>query len=251
MRFSSRHILQLLMMTLGGLTGSACQDGFVDRCFEKYGREIVEEIELKKFTSLEIMDDIEVELVSGAFQQVVLTTYEELLPNVVFTEIDQGYQVENATTCLWNSHYKSPKLTISSPDLNFIVHRSTSPMYSKDTIQLNRLWLAIHLSYTEINLTIKTGGFVLRNYGKSNVKISGTSDYADLFVNQQVSLVDCSQLKAKVVVVEHEGLNEMKVFPTDTLRGTMSGYGNLIYFNEPKALSVEQTGTGKLLFNKP
>jgi hypothetical protein len=250
MRFSNQSALQLLILLLAGLSGSACQDGFVDRCFEKFGQETTHEIELKKFTSLEIKDDIEVELVNGASQRIMLTTYEELLPNVVFTEIENGYQVENLTTCLWNSHYKSPKLTIASPDLNFIVHRSTSPMYSRDSIQLNRLWLAVHLSYSEVNLVIKTNEFILRHYGKSNVKIAGTSRYADLLINQQVASVDCSQLKSEIVVVEHEGLNDMKVFPTDTLRGKMSGYGNLIYFNEPKAIKVEQSGVGKLLFYK-
>jgi len=53
-------------------------------------------------------------------------------------------------------------------------------------------------------------------------------------------------LIAQNIKVEHTGSNLIEVFPIESLSGTMTGTGDVIYFNKPPLLDVKATGTGRV-----
>lgn len=244
----------LTMIAVGSLLtsmGSACGDGVVGECFEKVGAPVKVEMNLEPFTYFEIHDDIEVELVEGSVQKVELLTTEGLLPNVEFVKADNGYIVQNTAPCRWTRKYEAPKLRVTAPALNLLVHKSAGPLYSKDTVSIPSLWLAVHESYSDINLVLVTSSLVVRHFGKSNVTISGRSMYTDILIIEHVSKIDCSKMLSNVVVIDHGGLNTVEVAPLDTLRGDISNTGSLVVHGRPGAINVALSGSGQMLFVDP
>ncbi|NNF20289.1 MAG: DUF2807 domain-containing protein, partial [Flavobacteriaceae bacterium] len=62
------------------------------------------------------------------------------------------------------------------------------------------------------------------------------------------SRVEARELVTSELKINHRGSNDILVFPVNTLSGTLRGTGNVLVYNRPDTVDMEQLFTGKLIY---
>ncbi|CAN0601451.1 unnamed protein product, partial [Ectocarpus sp. 12 AP-2014] len=63
------------------------------------------------------------------------------------------------------------------------------------------------------------------------------------------SRIEAENLVADNVVLNHRGTNDILTNPQVVVRGVIRGNGDVICFNRPETIEVEEIFNGRLLFN--
>ena len=64
------------------------------------------------------------------------------------------------------------------------------------------------------------------------------------------SRTEASELQAQSVTVNHRGSNDILVNPVQSISGTIRGTGDVISYNRPETITVEELYKGELIFRE-
>lgn len=233
----------------------ACDSENAGNCFQRTGDIIQQEVVVDTFDKILVNRDIELIIREGTEQKVIIETGKNLLNDVKASVVEGRLILTDNNTCNYVRSYGATKVHITSPNITEI-RSSTQYDISSDGI-LTYPSLTVFAenfsapeSFTNGNfrLQIDNSSFNLVFNNLSNCFISGKTNTMNITFAAGTSRFEGRDLVAQNVVIWNRSSNDMIVNPQESIKGKISGTGDVISVNEPPIVDVEEQYRGKLIF---
>ncbi|MDO5972296.1 head GIN domain-containing protein [Flavivirga aquimarina] len=233
----------------------SCDSENANDCFQKTGNIIQQEVVVASFNEIFVNRDIELIIKEGPAQEVIIETGENLLNDVSATVVDNKLTLTDNNTCNHVRDYGITKVYITSPNITEI-RSSTQYDISSDGVLTYPSLTILSEDYgaedtfisANFRLQIDNTTFRLVFNNLSNCFISGQTENLDLTFAAGTSRFEGRDLIAQNVELWNRASNDMIINPQQTIRGTISGTGNVISVNRPPIVEVDELYKGRLIF---
>jgi hypothetical protein len=224
---------------------TACGGRTPFECFESTGPEQAEEVDLAAFTKVVAYDNIDLHLMNGTGQKVVVNAGADLLPKIELNVTDGVLTVRNKNSCGWSRTMRNPVINIYSESLKRVEIYGYSNVTTPDTLNVKSFSFYTY-GTGDFNLAVSGDSLFIESEFISNFRVKGNVNY--LFVHfTNDSQFHGKDLIARDVIISHYGSNAVEVFPVDLLKGNLVSTGNLYYFNKPSEINIKIYSSGKLV----
>lgn len=233
----------------------ACDSENAGDCFQKTGDIIQQVVVVDTFDKILVNRGIELILKQGTEQKVLIEAGKNLL-NDVEVFVDEGKLIlTDNNTCNYVRSYEITKVYVTSPNITEI-RSSTQYNISSDGV-LTYPSLTVFSedfsapeSFTNGNfrLQIDNSSFNLVFNNLSNCFISGKTNNMNITFAAGTSRFEGRDLVAQNIVIWNRSSNDMIVNPQQSLKGKISGTGDVISVFKPLIVDVDQQYKGKLIF---
>jgi hypothetical protein len=248
-----RSILVFFALLITGCNGEN-----VPNCFQNAGNLIRDEVSLPGFEKITVFENIELILSEGPLQQVVIETGEFLRSKVTAEVEGDRLVVRNTNNCNLFREYGITKIFVTSPNINEIRSSTGWPIRSEGTLTYPELQLiseSFNNPETEttdgsFDFDLATQNLTLVANGIAYFQLRGSAQRLIARIAAGDSRIEAEELIAQEVVINHRGSNDMLVNPQQILRGVIRGTGNVLSFNRPDSVSVEELYRGRLIFKE-
>lgn len=235
---------------------TACNGDNVPDCFQNAGNIVREEITVPVFSKITVFENIELILKAGEIQRVEVETGEFLRKEVSAEVKGDRLVLRDGNNCNLFREYGSTKIFVTAPNITEIRSSTGLPIRSDGALAFNALTL---YSESFINAESETtdGSFDLElNTQSTNIivngiafiKLRGVTTDLNISIAAGDSRIEAENLISENVVLNHRGTNDLLVNPQQMLGGVIRGTGDVISFNRPATVEVEELFKGRLLF---
>lgn len=233
-----------------------CNSENAGNCFQTAGDIIKNEVEIPIFDKVVVHARIELIITQGDTQKVVIESGENLLNDITFEVIDNTLILKNYNTCNFIREYDNTKVYITVPNLTRIRNASEYPISSNGTLTFPTIQLVsigdkeVYLPIGDFHLTIQNESLAISSNGNSNFYIKGTTTNLDLnFFDFCDSRFEGTALITQNINFSQISSNDMLIYPVKSLKGTIYSTGDVILFNTPELIEVDEISNhGKLIF---
>ncbi|MGB5942360.1 MAG: head GIN domain-containing protein [Leeuwenhoekiella sp.] len=225
-------------------------------CFQSAGDKVEVEYDLDSFEAIVVEERIQLLLKDGPQQRVLLKTGENLVNDIEITVTDGVLTLYNDNGCNVVRDYNITQVEVTSPNISQIRNASGYEIQSLNTLSWPKLEL-LSEDVSEEDGFHKDGDFrlaldvqeltIIAN-GLSNFFLSGAAENADITLLEGDMRFDGRNLTIQELDIFHRGTNKVIINPQQVLRGKVLSTGNLISVNRPPLVEVEETYTGRLIF---
>ncbi len=248
----SRRILinLLIVLMLAGCAENAPE------CLRASGDRVRETVDVAQFTAITVFDDIELVLTQGSPQRVEIETGANLRPDI-YAEVQDGtLRLRNENGCNLFREYGLTTVYVTTPELRTLRSSTGLPIRSQGVLGFEDLQL-ISESFNDpeaettdgsFELTLATGRVRITANGIAYFRLSGTTGSLGVNIAAGDSRVEAEALQADRVDLDHRGSNEILVYPLNRISGRIRGYGDVLSYNRPDTVEVEEIYRGRLLF---
>ena len=237
----------------------SCGSDNIGDCFESQGDPVEVIYELPVFTKLRSETDVIVYLKQGTEQKVVLKTGENMVSDAQIEVLEGGIlRIRNNKRCNLVRDYENFVVYVTTPNLTEIRNASGQDIIGEGVLNFPTLLLLSDTSYDpegdrarksgNFHLNLQATSLELRANGKSVFYLNGSvTNFKASFFNEG------PRLEAQNLIVQNfsftqTSANKMIVNPQASIKGTISGTGDVIALNRPPVVEVEQLYTGRLIF---
>ena len=247
--------LQLILLVLC-IPFFSCNSGNAPDCFQNAGdlkRVVVEVPDFSKVTVFELLNVV---LIQGDEQRVEIESGEFLLDEISAAVEGDRLILKNENNCNLFRDYGLSTVYVTAPNISEI-RSSTGLTISNEGILTYPNLNLVSESFNVPEAETTSGTFDLRVdneslgivvNGISYFKLSGVSQNLSVTVAAGDSRVEAEDLLAQEVTINHRGTNDILVHPQERISGILRGYGDVISFNVPNDVDVEETFEGRLIF---
>lgn len=241
----------LSVLFLGGCNGENAPD-----CFQTSGELIREVISVESFDRILVNENINLVIKEGSSQIVEVETGKNLRKDVSVAVEDGKLSLFDTNNCNFVRPYGQTTFYITTPQLNEIRSNTGFSIRSDGVLSFPNLKL-ISESFNDPDNLTTDGSFDLQVdlenleivvNGIAYFIISGNAQNATFTIAAGDSRIEADTFIVQELVVNHRGSNDMLVNPQESLRGKISGTGDVISFNLPGLVEVEEIYRGKLLY---
>jgi len=233
----------------------SCNSEDANDCFQKAGSIVQEEVFVSSFEKILVNKDVELILKQDIDFEVVIETGENLLNDVEAKVVNNELQLTDHNSCNYIRDYGITKVYVSAPNITEI-RSSTQYDISSDGV----------LHYADLKLfsedfnapgSITVGDFKLQvnsqnlNVVGNNISsfyISGSTQHLYVGFFSGTGRFQGENLIAQEVDVYHRGTNDILVNPQVSIAGEIRSTGDVISFNQPATIAVEEFYDGRLIF---
>lgn len=235
----------------------SCNSESAPDCLQNQGELVREEVILPIFDKITVFEKVALVIKEGLEQKVEIETGEFLL-NEVSAEVEGDRLVlRNDNGCNLFREYGITTVYVTSPNISEI-RSSTGLLISSDGVlsypRLNLVSESFNNPETEttdgsfeLELATQTVSVVVN--GIAYFKLAGTTTDFNVTIAAGDSRIEAEELLADNLVVNHRGTNDILANPQVSVRGVIRGLGDVICFNRPDTVEVEEIFNGRLLFN--
>ena len=235
---------------------ASCNGDNVPDCFQNEGDLVREQVEVPQFDKITVFENIEVVLSQGSEQRVEIQTGEFLRDEVTAEVRDGRLILRDENNCNLFREYNTTVIFITTPELNEIRSSTGFPIRSAGTLNFTDIAL-ISESFNnpesettdgsfDLELSAQTVRIVVN--GIAYFKLSGTTENFNINVAAGDSRIEAENLIANDININHRGSNDILVNPQQSLRGIIRSTGDVISFNRPATVDVEEIFNGRLIF---
>lgn len=223
-------------------------------CVEDPGIEIEKEITTPTFSKLIVNHGVEVFITEGNTPKILVKTGKNKLDNVFFEVNNSVLEIKADSPCMFAPNYESIKVYITSPLLTSIRNSGEFTIHSLGVLHYPSLDLLVedfnsnYSSIGDIDLEVDNLQVRVVSNGFGNITLRGKTNYLDLFYAAGVGKFEGKNLISKEIVFFHRGENDLSVFPVQNLKGDLYSLGNLVSYNQPSLVNVNQHFSGKLIY---
>lgn len=224
-------------------------------CFQATGTIVKEQMTVPAFDKILVNPDVELILKEGSSQEVTIETGKNLLPDVVLSVNEGRLEISDNNTCNLIRDYGITKVYVTSPNITEIRNSSEYPVRSDGVLSYPTLLL---IAENYLNGYLNSGDFymdlnvtnlsIIAN-GSSIFYLSGTADSMDINFAGANPRFEGQNLEINRVNLFARSTNDILVHPVDEIRGKILSVGDVILFNTPTVIEVEELYTGKLIIN--
>lgn len=247
----NRILLIAIVILFNGCNGENVLD-----CFQNAGDLIQEEVTVDPFTNITVFENVSLVLKQGPEQQVLIETGEFLRPEVNARVEDGTLILTDTNNCNLFRPYGLTTVYVTSPNIEIIRSSTGLPIRSDGTLSYTSLSL-ISESFNNPETETTDGSFdmdvsvqnlsVIAN-GIAYFELRGTANNFNVGISSGDSRVEAENLIAQEVVFDQRGSNDIRVNPQQVLRGLIRATGDVISFNRPPVVEVEEIFRGRLIF---
>ncbi|MGB3776669.1 MAG: head GIN domain-containing protein [Leeuwenhoekiella sp.] len=248
--------MRIFFYFLSALLFFSCDSENVSNCVQEAGERVEQEYELASFNSIIVEERLQLILKQGPQQKVVVQTGKNLLGDIEASVTDGILTVYNTNGCNLVRDYNITQVIVTSPDIKNVRNASGYEVQSDGVLSYNSLTL-VSEDLEEEDKYHKDGDFRLElavdslkivANGLSNFFLSGTAQNADIELLEGDMRVEAQDLAIENLYIFHRGTQKVIINPIQSLRGRVLSTGDLISVNRPPIVEVEETYTGKLIF---
>ncbi|MTI31842.1 head GIN domain-containing protein [Xanthovirga aplysinae] len=214
-------------------------------CLKSTGNTIQQDVDLPAFHTIEVFDNINLVLRPEPTLGITIEAGKNIVPKIRLEVKDSVLYIRNDNSCNWVRKYKEINVFVNLSNTRTIVQSGAGILRSAGQLDVDRLDLFVN-NTGDVELSVKGNMCILTSHELSNIKIRGELNYFNVQFGNVDGKLLAKDLKSKTIDILHEGTNTMELYPTESLTGTITGKGEVIYFNKPKKLSVSIYSTGSL-----
>ncbi len=208
---------------------------------EKGNREVVdEERELAAFTSISSSSGIDVELIKGDTQKVVVRADSNLQERLK-TEVEDGKLKLYAKG---SNSFTEMKVFVTFTELEGIKASGASDVVGKSTIEAKDFYVSAS-GASEVQLELVAEKIKVTESGASTVSLSGNCEHLEVKVSG-ASDAKLYKLSAKDVKALASGASDVEVTAITTLGATASGASDINYKGNPKMIKKKESGASSV-----
>lgn len=236
----------------------SCNSENAGDCLQNAGDLVREEIAVSDFNKITVFEKVALVVKQGDTQKVEIETGEFLREEVTATVEGDRLIVRNENGCNLFREYGVTTIYVTAPDITEI-RSSTGLLIKSDGVLEYPSLTLFSESFTVPETETTDGAFdlevdatsvsVIVN-GIAYFKLAGNTENLSLNIAAGDSRIEAENLIAQNVTLNHRGSNDMLINPQLLVRGTIRGYGNVVSFNRPPTVEVEELFNGKLLFRE-
>ena len=234
----------------------ACDSEKANDCFQKAGSMVQQEVIVGTFDKIFVNRDIELIIKEGAAQKVVVETGKNLINDVEAVVVDGQLTLTDKNTCNYVRDYGITKVYITSPNITEIRSSTQYDISSDGVLTYPKLTLLsedfnVPDTFTNANFNFQVDNGTLRLVfnSLSNTFISGKTNNLNITFAAGASRFEGQDLVTQNVTLWNRSSNDIIVNPQQSIKGTISGTGNVIAVNKPPVVEVEELYKGRLIFN--
>jgi hypothetical protein len=234
----------------------SCNSENAGDCFQKTGEIIQQEVIVSAFTKILVNRDVELIIKQGIEQKVVIETGKNLMNDVEALVIDNKLIITDNNTCNYVRSYGITKVYVTSPNITEIRSSTQYDLSSDGVLTYPSLTLLsedfnVPDSFTNGNFKLEVDNNYL-NITFNNISngfISGKTNKLSVNFAAGTSRFEGQNLIAQNVILWNRSSNDMIVNPQLSIKGKISGTGNVISLTKPVIIEVEEQYKGRLIFN--
>jgi hypothetical protein len=253
--------LKNLNLKLSGVLGlillMGCNGDSVPDCFQNTGGLIRDVIPVENFTKITVNENTKLVLKEGNPIVVEVETG-EYLRNEVSAEVNDGtLMLTDMNNCNFFRPYGVTTFYVTAPNITEIRSNTGFSTVSEGVLTYPQITLISESFNDPENLTTD-GEFDLQLAsqdvdvvvnGIAYFKLSGSSANLNVTIAAGDSRVEARTLIVQNVTLNHRGSNDMLINPQASLKGTIRGTGDVVSYNRPDIIDVNEIYKGKLIFN--
>ena len=221
--------------------------GEVD-CLKSTGNPSTEIRKIKGFRTLTIKDNINVELTDHADSTVTISAGKHLIGKIKVENTGDNLLIANENTCNWARSYAPEiKVTVGVRQSNLVVeHYGYGTVTS--TAPLAVQYLVFNSFSAGGNADIQLNNPYLSVYcnTQADLRFSGSTHYLQVIMDG-LGRVSAEGLRADSCLVQHQGSNQVRVFPIHKLTATITRNGSILYYHQPDQLLSSISADGQLI----
>lgn len=223
-------------------------------CNEDAGEIMQKEIEVASFTKIIVNTGIRVVIKESAEQQVVVETGENRFDNFYAVVTDNTLELQADGPCFFSPSLEPVSVYISSPNLEYIRNSSDYSISSDAVLNFPKLQLISedhennYSNFGNFDLALNCDNLSIVSNGLSVFKISGNTTNLNIQFFSGIGRFDGKDLVATHVKIYHRGDNRLNINPQQSLKGGLYSTGDVISYNRPPIVEIEEFFTGKLIF---
>lgn len=195
------------------------------------------------FKSVYSSGSIDVEVTQGNGLNVTVINDENLLPYMI-TEVKDGeLQIHyKKNTNISNSH---AKVVVTAPDFKNIRTSGSGDISANGMITSSETINISSSGSGDVSLNVDAPALIVKGSGSGDYRLSGRTRDLSCKISGSGD-VDSRNLLAENVSVRSAGSGDFKVFASVSLKVSISGSGNVLYWGNPSVSDVKINGSGKL-----
>ncbi|MBU2903352.1 DUF2807 domain-containing protein [Arenibacter algicola] len=244
-------ILVLVMFLLWNCNSENAPD-----CFQNAGDISREIVEVPNFTTITVYENVQLTLRQGSPLKVEVETGEYLRSEVEVKVVDDRLLLRDTNDCNFTRKYGLTKVYVTAPNITEIRSSTGLDILSDGVLAYPSLNLVSEsfndpdAGYTsgEFNMELDTQGLTIVSNGISFYNLRGKTTNFNIIFASGDSRLEAEALIAENVSFNHRGSNDIRISPQQSLKGTLRGTGDVVSFNRPATVEVEQLYKGELIF---
>lgn len=249
-------VAKLVLLLMLSLFVSSCNSENAPDCFQNVGDIVRTEVTVADFKKITVFEEIAVVLKQGDTQKVEIETGEYLLDGVTAVVEGDRLVLRNENTCNLFRENGVTTVYVTSPNINEIRSSTGLAIRSDGVLSYTSLTLYSE-SYSnpetettdgEFDLNINTSDLNIVVNGIAYFKLRGATENLNLTVAAGDSRIEAENLIAQHVSLSHRGTNDILVNPQQSISGIIRGTGDVISYNRPETVDVEEIFNGTLIF---
>lgn len=237
---------KLLIILTACLLQSCNQEGI--GCFTPAGDIIKQEFAIGAFTSLEVLDNIDVVLHSLETDVLSIQAGSNEIKGIKYSIKDNVLYLSNENSCHWSRNYTRPVVAINYQSLESIVLRGYGLISSDEELSFSEIKLASIQGSGDFDLTLNADQLSISNNDVANFYIRGqvTNLNVGHYFNEGIFYGE--QLRAENCQILHRGTNSIHVNVTGTLSGAIDSFGNVVIHEQsPGEINIVESNTGTVV----
>lgn len=234
----------------------ACDSEDASDCFQTAGNILQTEVFVDNFEEILVNRDVELIVKQGSIQQVVIETGENLLNDVSAEVIDNQLVLTDNNSCNYVRDFGITKVYVTTPNLTKIRCSTQFEIKSDGLLTFNDLTLVSEnftrpddFAIGDFRMELDVENLQVSSNNLSFYYLSGNVENLSLSFPGGNGRFEGENLIAQNIAIFHRGSNDMLVNPQQSLTGTILSTGNVISFNQPPIVDVEEVFNGRLIFN--
>lgn len=242
----------ILFLVLIYFSGCNSEEG--SDCFKKQGEQITEVILLENFTKINISKGIELIVKQSDEQMVTVTAGKNLINDINFEVVNGELFVTDNNGCDMFRNVSIAKVYVSTPVLEKIYSASQFSIKSEGVLRFPNLTLESGIVSEDVpssvfEMEIENESVTVNDNVSSVFKLKGKTDVLNVNFFGSSGRLEAENLISKEINVFHRSTNDMIVFPTGKISGTLYSTGNLVLKNVPQIVEVETLYSGQVVYD--
>ena len=231
----------------------ACNDENASDCLQTAGTIIQQEFNVDSFNKILVHEKIELIITEGDEQKVIVETGENLLPDITVEVVNNEIILTNNNSCNFFRDYDTTKVYITTPELVQIRNASEYNVSSNGVLTFPSLYLISlgdktdYLAVGDWYLDIENTSLKIWSNGIANFYLTGSTDTFNVNYSNGDTRLEAEDFICKNIVVSQISSNDMLLYPTESITGSILSTGDIILYNTPPTIEIETYSIGKLI----
>ncbi|NER18813.1 head GIN domain-containing protein [Spongiivirga citrea] len=235
----------------------ACNNEDANDCFQTTGDIVRQEFTVADFSRILVNENVTLVLKDEPTAKVVIETGKNLLSDITAEVVDGQLILSDNNGCNTFRSFGTTIAYVSAPNITELRTASQYEIRSDGILTYPSIRLISEdfnfpdsVTIGDFRLEVDNQSVTLVFNNLSNCFISGSTQSLNIQYVAGNGRFEGKDLLANAVNVNHRGSNDIIINPQVSLTGTIRSVGNVISYNRPETIEVDEIFNGRLIFRE-